>query len=92
MRTAGVVAPGGEERGKRVLSTYLGGRLGEGSGTSQAAAHVTGAAALLLQQQPSLSFEQVLALLRRTARDLGYSDADQGAGEIDVPLLLDEVE
>jgi serine protease AprX len=92
MRSTGVMGPGGEKRGERVLSTYLGGQLGEGSGTSQATAHVTGAAALLLQQQPGLSFEQVLALLRRTARDLGYSDADQGAGVIDVPALLDEVE
>jgi serine protease AprX len=92
MRSTGVVAPGGEKRGERILSTYLGGRLGEGSGTSQATAHVTGAAALLLRQQPRLSFERVLALLRQTARDLGYPDADQGAGEIDVPLLLDEVE
>jgi subtilisin len=92
MRSTGVVAPGGEKRGERILSTYLGGRLGEGSGTSQATAHVTGAAALLLRQQPRLSFERVLALLRQTARDLGYPDADQGAGEIDVPPLLDEVE
>jgi subtilisin family serine protease len=92
MQETGVVAPGGEKGGERILSTYPGGGLGEGSGTSQATAHATGAAALLLQQQAGLSFEQVLAFLQQTARDLGYSDAVQGAGEIDVPQLMDEVE
>lgn len=92
MQETGVVAPGGEKRGERILSTYPGGGLGEGSGTSQATAHATGAAALLLQQQAGLSFEQVLAFLQQTARDLGYSDAVQGAGEIDVPQLLEEFE
>ena len=91
MKQTGVVAPGGEKRGERILSTYPGGGLGEGSGTSQATAHVTGAAALLLQQGSGLSFERVLAFLQQTARDLGYSDEEQGAGEIDVLSLMDKV-
>jgi len=91
MKQTGVVAPGGEKEGERILSTYPGGGLGEGSGTSQATAHVTGAVALLLQQRSGLSFERVLAFLQQTARDLGYSDTEQGAGEIDVLALIDEV-
>lgn len=46
------------------------GRLWRGSGTSQAAAVTSGAAALLLQQHPAASPAQVKAALRRAADDL----------------------
>ena len=59
--------------------------MGEGSGTSQAAAHVTGAVALALQLQPGLSFAQVRNLLQTTASwILGYPQTQQGAGLINV--------
>lgn len=92
MTTTGVVAPGGEKAGERILSTYPNNTYGEGSGSSMSTAHATGVAALLLQQRPRLSFEQVLALLQQTARDLGYANVDQGAGEIDALQLKDELE
>ena len=63
----------------------IAGRFFRGSGTSQAAAVVSGAAALLLQQRPGLTPDQVKALLTSTARRLPDADtAGQGAGLLDV--------
>ncbi|MBA2311248.1 MAG: S8 family serine peptidase, partial [Actinobacteria bacterium] len=59
----------------------VGGRFFRGSGTSQAAAVVSGAAALLLQQRPSLTPDQVKALLTSTATNIpGADPLAQGAG------------
>jgi len=56
-----------------------------GSGTSQAAAAVSGAAALLIRQRPHLAPSQVKHLLMSTAKPMsGYKVNDQGAGRIDV--------
>jgi subtilisin family serine protease len=66
-----VAAPGGSQSGPRIFSTNKGGGYGWGSGTSQAAAHVTGALALVLQKNPKMSYEEAMALLQETARDLG---------------------
>ena len=61
------------------------GRFFKGSGTSQAAAVVSGAVALLLQQRPTLTPDQVKSLLTSTATPLAGVDAvAQGAGEINV--------
>lgn len=85
-----VAAPGGSiASGIRIFSTMRGGAYALGSGTSQAAAHVSGAVALALQRQPSLSFEQVLGLLQTTAWDLGYPPERQGAGLIDVQRMVE---
>jgi subtilisin family serine protease len=84
-----VTAPGGIHTGKRILSTYLNGGYGEGSGTSQAAAHVTGALALKLQQHPALSWRDVQQLLQQTATDLRYPAIEQGVGLINVECLLE---
>lgn len=62
-----------------------GGRLFRGSGTSQAAAVVSGAVALLLQQRPEMTPDQVKALLTTTARPLRAGDvAAGGAGALDL--------
>jgi serine protease AprX len=58
--------------------------LFKGSGTSQAAAVVSGAVALLLQQRPELTPDQVKALLTGTARHLPRAGAGAGAGELDI--------
>lgn len=83
-----IAAPGGIHTGARILSTYLGDLYGYGSGTSQATAHVTGAVALKLQQQPQLSLTQVQVLLQSTATNLGYPPTQQGWGLIAVEPLL----
>ena len=60
-------------------------RFFKGSGTSQAAAVVSGAAALLLSQRPNLSPDQVKYLLKSTAVRLPNADLDaQGAGLINL--------
>ncbi|HYP23264.1 MAG TPA: S8 family serine peptidase [Actinomycetota bacterium] len=60
-------------------------RLFKGSGTSQAAAMVSGAAAVLLQHRPNLTPDQVKALLTSTATKLPAADAqEQGAGLVNV--------
>ena len=54
------------------------------SGTSMAAPHVTGAAALLLQKNPTWTPDQIKYALRNTAIDLGLKSTEQGYGRIDV--------
>jgi subtilisin len=83
-----VVAPGGAGASGKILSTIPGGGYGVGSGTSQAAAHVTGAVAAVLQLAPGLSVEEIMNLLRTTATDLGYSSKLQGAGLIGVDKMV----
>jgi subtilisin len=90
-----VAAPGGSKvTGFRILSTNTGGGYGNSSGTSQAAAHVTGAVALALQLQPWLSFTEVRSLLQTTATPLFdpsdelYPSTQQGAGRINVYYML----
>jgi subtilisin family serine protease len=86
-----VVAPGGAGSSGKILSTIPGGGYGVGSGTSQAAAHVTGAVATVLQLAPGLSAQEILNLLRTTATDLGYSPRLQGAGLIAVDKMINQV-
>jgi serine protease AprX len=96
-RHADLVAPGRSivslrDPGSFVDVNYPGGlvadgtgRFFKGSGTSQAAAVVSGAAALLLQQRPTLTPDQVKKLLMSTATPMTGVDAvAQGAGEINI--------
>jgi subtilisin len=83
-----VAAPGGSTHDQRILSTNKGGGYGWGSGTSQAAAHVTGALALALQVKSHMSFEEAATLLQGTAKDLGEPVEQQGAGLIDVEAMI----
>jgi hypothetical protein len=92
-----VVAPGGApvkgtQDGGHILSTNKGGTYGRGDGTSQAAASVSGAAALALQLEPGLSPAQVRYYLTKTAVKLpSYSRDEQGAGQIDVKRMVEEL-
>jgi serine protease AprX len=67
-------------------------RLFRGSGTSQAAAVTSGAAALLLQAYPQLTPDQVKAALVSTATELKKVDpVDGGAGQLDVSGAFEAV-
>jgi serine protease AprX len=60
-------------------------RFFRGSGTSQAAAVVSGSVALLLQQRPSLTPDQVKKLLVQTADPVAGADPiAAGAGQLDI--------
>ena len=93
-RNPDIVAPGksivslrdpGSYIDQTAPSGYVSERFFRGSGTSQSAAVVSGAAALLLEQRPDLTPDQIKAILRSTATPLPYADPiAQGKGELDV--------
>jgi serine protease AprX len=69
------------------------GRLFRGSGTSQSAAVVSGAVALLLQRNPNLTPDQVKGLLKASAdRLIADGSAVQGAGVLDVKGAVELLE
>ncbi|MBD3782199.1 MAG: S8 family serine peptidase [Micrococcales bacterium] len=76
-----LVAPG-----VNVLATDQYGSYSYVDGTSVAAPHVSGAAALLLQGRPTLTPDALAAALTSTAQDLGTAGPDDvfGAGLVDV--------
>ncbi|MFN8022202.1 MAG: S8 family serine peptidase [Acidimicrobiales bacterium] len=94
LRDPDVVAPGRSIQslrvpGGRVDTEYPSARVGDrlflGSGSSQAAAVVSGAVALMLQQSPKLTPDQVKELLRSTADPLPTDSARrQGKGMVDL--------
>jgi serine protease AprX len=64
------------------------GRLFRGSGTSQAAAVVSGAVALLLQAYPSLTPDQIKGALTQSASMVDAAPRYAGAGELNVAGAL----
>jgi serine protease AprX len=84
--------------GSLIDDAFPGGRIGEtlfrGSGTSQAAAVVSGATALLLQQYPHLTPDQVKAALVNTGIKLKTRKGElleQGMKSIDLHTAADKV-
>ena len=69
-----LVAPGED------VAVPFGGALVSGSGTSFAAPHVTGAAAILFQKWPGLTAGEVADILFETATDLGERGIDEVYG------------
>ncbi|WP_230986795.1 S8 family peptidase [Cohnella fermenti] len=71
--------------GTSIASTYPGSRYAALSGTSMASPHVAALASLVRAANPSLTNEQVMELLRSTAKDLGSRGRDNefGYGQID---------
>ncbi len=63
-------------------------RLFLGSGTSQSTAVVSGAAALLLQQRPELSPDQLKGLLTSTATDTFQFEVVKGNGVVDLTAAM----
>jgi serine protease AprX len=71
--------------GARVADATGNQRFFRGSGTSQAAAVVSGSVALLLQQRPGLTPDQVKALLVQSADPMtGADPIASGAGQLDI--------
>ncbi|MEX2422525.1 MAG: S8 family serine peptidase, partial [Acidimicrobiia bacterium] len=93
-RTVDLVAPGKSVLGLRVPGSFIDAhngsavvqdRLFRGSGTSQASAIVTGAVALIVDQRPDITPDEVKALLAQSSSPLRkVSAACQGAGLIDM--------
>ncbi|GAA3166522.1 hypothetical protein GCM10010531_19010 [Blastococcus jejuensis] len=98
-RNPDLLAPGAgvvslRSAGSNLDTTYPAARVGErffrGSGTSQAAAVVSGAAALLISQRPSLTPDQVKALLMQSASLLPNAEASgQGSGLLNLTSAKD---
>ncbi len=82
-----LVAPG-----SGTVTTVPGNGYRRASGTSFAAPHISGLAALLLSRRPGLSAEQVRSLLIASVIDLGPEgwDSSYGAGRIDAGILLEK--
>ncbi|HVF05515.1 MAG TPA: S8 family serine peptidase [Frankiaceae bacterium] len=97
-RYVDLVAPGVSVHGLRAPGSWIdqnypaaqaGARFFKGSGTSQAAAVVSGAAALLLQRYPNLTPDQVKAHLMGTATAFsGSTQRQRGAGVINMKKAL----
>ncbi len=93
-RTPDLVAPGksvtslrvpGSEADTDHPSARVGERFFRGSGTSQAAAYISGAAALIIQQRPTITPDQLKDLMKRTATKLPVADVKaQGAGALNL--------
>lgn len=76
----GVAAPGVD-----IVTTGPGNSIQSLSGTSMAAAYVSGVAALLLERDPSLKPDEVRAMIEASTIDLGApgKDSEYGAGRVD---------
>ncbi len=83
-----LVAPGVD-----IFSTYRNGGYARLTGTSMATPHIAGAAAVLKGTFPSLSMQQVAAILLETADDLGPRGIDQtfGSGLINLGRALQPI-
>ena len=80
-----LVAPG-----ERIESTLPGGEIGALDGTSQAAPHVSAAAAMLMARYPELNRKprRIKQILCGSATDLGRERAFQGHGLLDILRAL----
>ncbi|MCA1711137.1 MAG: S8 family serine peptidase [Actinobacteria bacterium] len=86
-----LAAPGGDPKTKDVCtqadcvtSLYPGGRYAVAAGTSMAAPHISGIAALLLSQDPTRTRDQVVERMTSTAHPL----AGAGSGVVDAAAAL----
>jgi subtilisin family serine protease len=78
-----IAAPGDE-----ILTSDLGGRFARRSGTSFAAAYVTGAAALLAAAHPDASGPRLRAALIASSRRGGRVDSQIAGGQLDAAAAL----
>lgn len=73
--------------GEFVYTTLQSGLYFLADGTSMAAPHVTGVAALILESQPNLNVEEVTKILLKSKKNLGNHKL-YGKGIIDVPKAI----
>jgi len=85
MRNYFVVAPG-----QGIISSVGGGGFGTKSGTSMAAPFVTGVAAVIKGQWPTLTPQQIADIIFKTSRDLGAVGPDEvyGWGAVDITAAM----
>ena len=69
--------------GVEINSTYKDSGYKVDNGTSMATPHVTGVVALILENKPNYTPDDVLNILTSTAEDLGLSELKQGSGLVD---------
>lgn len=76
--------------GTNVESILPGNQYGTGSGTSWAAAHVSGSIALILSMDPNIALTDLMNRIRKSAIDLGPLGKDEtfGVGLIDAAALV----
>ncbi len=99
-RNVDLVAPGSHlqslrDPGSYIDQTYgrtglIDGRFFRGSGTSQATAIVSGAAALVIQQHPGITPDQVKSLLEASATPINGASYAQGNGELNLSAALSQ--
>jgi type VII secretion-associated serine protease mycosin len=77
--------------GTSIASTYPGSQYAALSGTSMACPHVAALASLVRAANPKLTNEEVMDVLRKSAKDLGEKGKDiyYGYGQIDVRNALE---
>ncbi len=79
-----IVAPG-----TSIISTFTGETFRALSGTSMATPYVSGQAALMMEEDPSLEHDDIKATITGTAIDLGEPENLQGHGKANISASID---
>lgn len=89
-KTGEIIKPDVSAPGVDVISALPNGKYAAWSGTSMAAPHAAGLAALLFQAKPNLAVSDVAAIMMKSATDLGDKGHDNvfGMGRIDALQAL----
>lgn len=90
--TASAIKPNVVAPGVNIISCYPGGTTGTGTGTSQAAPHVSGLVALLRQKNPDATVDEIkTAIINSTQSQVAWGTLPNNAygwGEIDCAAAL----